>query len=129
MTFEEFEKIVEESLEGLNSYAYRYMSDGGDVFEIENGFIVQTHIAGGAAGGNCWGDEAQYFTNETPPQDFLPLDKILMAAKPNISYLEYKNIERLIVEGSYGDREYYGNHTNYKTYSLDIRKLYDALFS
>lgn len=129
MEFELFEKIVEESLEGLNGYAFWYMSDGGDGFRVEDGVIIQSHVSSGAAGGNCWGNEAQYFTNETPPQDFLPLDKILMAAKPNISYLEYKNIEKLIVEGSYGDREYYGNYTNYTTYSLDIRKLYDALFS
>lgn len=43
--------------------------------------------------------------------------------------MEFKLFEKLIVEGSYGDREYYGNHTNYTTYSLDIRKLYEALFS
>jgi hypothetical protein len=126
MTYEEFEKIVNSSLDNMSSYASRWK--GEDSFTIENGNIVQKHVSGGAEGGNCWGDEARYFSNNSGPQKFIPLDNILKAVAPEISYLKYKEIEDLIVEGEDCDREYYGNYTDYTTFSLDIEKLYDTLF-
>ena|SRR5215217_3540414 len=126
MDFKEFEIIANESVEGLNHYASSY--DNEDSFNVRDGAIVQMHVSGGAQGGNCWGNEAQYFTNSSSAQEFLPLDKILTQVNPQISYLQYREIQKLIVEGSKHESEYYGNHTDYTTYTLDIRKLYDALF-
>lgn len=124
MNFEEFETIVLNSVESLNSYS----SQSEDSFVIENNTIRQSHVTGGAEGGNCWGDEARHFRNPKPPQEFIPLDKILTTVNPEISYLKYREIQKLIKEGGYNDSEYYGNYTEYVTYSLDIRQLYDALF-
>src|SRR5215217_7943191 len=106
MTFEEFEKIARTSVSNFSDYASKW--DDQDAFYIYEGCIVQKHISGGAQGGNCWGDDAEYFTNNHPPQKFLPLDNILKIAKPEISYLKYKEIEDLIVHGEDHDREYYG---------------------
>lgn len=126
MTYEEFEKIAEESLRGLNDYASSYSEHDG--FTIDDGVIVQKHISGGASGGNCWGDDARYFRNEKSAEEFLPLDRILLAVAPEITYLKYREVQNLIVEGNDHDHEYYGNYTDYLTYSLDVRKLYDLLF-
>ena len=127
MTFEEFEKIVNEvATKGLDSYASRW--DDQDGFFIDNGKVIQKHITGGAEGGNCWGDEARRFHNYNSVQPFLPLDNILKAVNPEISYLKYKEIESLIVSDEENEYEYYGNHTNYDIFVLDIRKLYDTLF-
>lgn len=128
MTYEEFEIIVLESLEGLNSYTSHYYGDSEDAFYLEDDVIIQKHVSGGASGGNCWGSEAEHFSNNKPPQEFLPLEKILTAVNPEITYLKYREIHSLIREGSDCDREYYGNYTDYITFSLDTKKLYNALF-
>lgn len=132
-TFEEFNEIVNEvalnepgTYSKLNDYASSWNKKDG--FYIQDGKIIQKHISGGATGGNCWGDEAKYFSNDRNAEPFIPLDNILKSTAPDISYLKYKEIENLIVEGEDCDREYYGNYTNYDIYSLDIEKLYEALF-
>lgn len=127
MTYEEFEEIVRECVGKFSSYTSYYENQ--DAFYIQDGAIVQKHCSGGANGGNCWGGEAEGFSNDTPPQDFLPLEPILTLVKPEITYLEFRAIEKLITTDSDHDREYYGNYTNYILWKLDIEKLYDKLFS
>ena len=127
MTYEEFEKLVEEQVSQFDSYASSYEKTDG--FYISDGKIIQKHETGGASGGNCWGDDAEYFSSDYSTQDFLPLEKILTLVKPDIAYLKVKEIERLITEDSETDYEYYGNHTRYDLYKLDIRQLYDKLFA
>lgn len=128
MTFEEFKKIVSEvAFVGLKNYASSY-SNGGDGFCIEDGFIIQRHFTGGAEGGNCWGGEARRFSNSTSPQPFMPLDAILKAVSPDISYLKYRDIESLIVESEECDHEYYGNYREYLIFKLDIKQLYNMMF-
>lgn len=122
MDYEEFVKIVEESVDGLD---YNY---DGDAFYIQEGFVIQKHEEGGASGGNCYGDFAKRYHNSKDMEPFAPLDAILRAAKPNITYLEYKEVEALIVEDSVSDYEYYGNYTEYTILKLDIEKLYNKLF-
>lgn len=121
MTFEEFEKFVEEV---VGQIPYDYDADS---FTIRDGKIIQYHTTGGAQGGNCWGDDARQWDNDKSPSPFIPLDTILKETWPEITYLKYKEIESLIVEGSDSDHEYYGNYTRYNTYALDIKQLYDKL--
>lgn len=133
-TFEEFIEIIYDvalkkpgTYESLNDYASTW-DFGRDGFTIRDNVIIQTHVSGGARGGNCWGDSAEYFSNHKKAQPFIPLDNILKAVAPDVSYLKYKEIENLIEVGEDCDREYYGNYTSYDIYTLDIEKLYEALF-
>lgn len=126
MTYEEFLKIAEESISALPDYTYEMDKDSFNINRDD--IIVQKHISSGADGGNCWGSEAQYFSNSKSAQEFIPLDRILKAACPSISYLKYKEIQSLIKEDSYTDHEYYGNYTYYEVYKLNIKELYDWLF-
>lgn len=126
MGLEEFKKGIYDIVRKLPDYTY-----GGekDSFEIQDTwFIIQKHISSGAEGGSCWGDEAKYFYNTNAPQDFLPLEEILLTFCPDISYLKYREIEKLIIPGEERRPEFYGNHTNYITFTLDIRVLYDMIF-
>lgn len=123
MEYEEFVKVVEKSVDGLD---YNYE---GDTFYVQDGFIIQKHEEGGAQGGNCWGDSARHYSNKRNAEPFAPLDIILKETKPTISYLDYKEIEKLIIEDSMTDREYYGNYTEYTLFKIDIEKLYDKLFA
>lgn len=126
-TFEEFETIVNEVVGELPSYVSRW--EGKDAFYIDGGKIIQRHLASGAEGGNCWGGEAQYFTNHEKTEEFLPLDPILKLCSPEISYLKYREITSLIKEDSESELEYYGNHRDYNLYIIDIQELYDKIFS
>lgn len=128
MNYEEFKLFVNEVVDELPSYAYRSYGDGGDGFVVEDDIIIQSHVSDGAEGGNCWGDGAEYFTNTNPPQAFEPLEKILMEVKPSISYLDFRTIEKMIKESHRTESEYYGNHTSYLKFSLDIKELYKFLF-
>ena len=127
MKYEEFEGFVKDSLKGLSDYASSYNDEDG--FFIHNEEIVQKHVSGGASGGNCWGDNAESFYHGPITQDFIPLERILTAVKPDIAYLKVKEIERMIKNESDSDHEYYGNYTLYELRTLDIRALYDKLFS
>lgn len=123
MTYKEFEKLVNEVTRKI---PYDYVEDS---FVVDEGYIVQRHEVGGAQGGNCWGDEAEYYQNTTSRSEFLPLDPILKEVSPDISYLKYREIESLIEEDSYTNSEYYGNYTEYEVRKLDILKLYDMIFT
>lgn len=122
MEFDEFLKIVNKSVEGLD-WVYQ-----GDSFNVENGWIIQRHEVGGAKGGSCYGDYAEPYSTDRSAEAFKPLDTILTQTKPDISYLGYKAIEALIEQDREEDREYYGNYTIYEIYKLDIEKLYDKIF-
>lgn len=127
MTYEEFLEIAEESISGLPDYVSHYGMEE-DSFTINSdNIIIQEHISSGASGGNCWGDDAQHFSNSKSAQEFIPLDRILKTACPNISYLKYKEIQSLIKEEYREDSEYYGNYTEYEVYKLNIKELYDWL--
>ncbi len=121
LTWDEFEEICIDSVRGLD---YSYDSD---TFHYDDGKIIQKHETGGASGGNCWGDSAERYSNSKSEDAFKPLDTILTKVCPNITYLKYREIESLLMEDQDSDREYYGNYTNYTTYTLDIGKLYDTI--
>lgn len=128
MTYEEFLNIAYESVNELPEYTSHYDMDE-DSFTINSeDIIIQEHVSCGASGGNCWGNDAQHFSNSKSAQEFIPLDRILKSSCPNISYLKYKEIQSMIKEDYRTDREYYGNYTEYEVYKLDIKELYNWLY-
>ena len=82
---------------------------------------------GGASGGNCWGDEASYFSNSEDEPEFEELDKLLLLVAPSITFLQYKLISKLISTEETTEYEYYGNYTEYKTKEIKINDLWNAL--
>lgn len=123
MEFEEFRKLV---IKFVKEIPYDYE---GDNFNYNETTIIQRHKTCGAEGGNCWGDDARYFSNHKSASEFLPLDSILSAVAPEIPYLKYRQITNIITEDHETDHEYYGNYTDYEIYKLDIRQLYDSIFA
>ena len=87
---------------------------------------------GGITGGSCWDDGAEdqhhsYTSDETEP-DLDDLDTILLAICPDISYLQYKQVTKDIIETkSWSQNEYYGNCTNYMSKSISLKALFGKL--
>lgn len=83
---------------------------------------------GGLGGGNCWGDGADYPIEAEEEREFTSLDKTLALIWPNISYLEYKNLAKELIEvkdtSSY---EYYGNYTTHSEKIVDLEQLLNYL--
>lgn len=94
-------------------------------------WIYAQWVSGGTGGGSCWdnGDEDRHYAiSGEPPQELVDLDKILEAVAPNISFIQYRVLERTCVEtSSYSEDEYYGNCTNYGVKECCLEKLYVAL--
>ncbi len=110
------------------------MSDQGIFFQpygipvhIKEHVIYMRYETGGYSGGSCWdnSDPTPYYNNEVP--DFEVLDVALKYLMPNISYLQYKQVEKLILTNEDSKNEYYGNSTDYKTKYIIVKELEDLL--
>jgi hypothetical protein len=55
------------------------------------------------------------------------LDIVLKKIKPDLTYLEYRELEELIKTNEETDREYYGNSTDYKIEYIILSDLYKTL--
>lgn len=83
---------------------------------------------GGVSGGSCWDDSnPQSYTVSDPENSFVALDIILKELKPGISYLEYKDIEKLINSNDNRQWEYYGNCVDYLIKYIVFDKLLKKL--
>lgn len=81
--------------------------------------------SGGMSGGNCWGDEAEEIRPDAEPSTDDLLWKFLYLFTDTISKQEFEAIRYtpgLVVTRSWTDHEYYGNHyeNNSKTIDLEI---------
>ena len=81
----------------------------------------------GGTFGNCWNDQLTTLSPE-PPQPFTEFDELLERICPNLTFLQYKKLERECTEiAEYEDSDYYGG-TEYRAYhKCDLRKLYNLL--
>lgn len=83
---------------------------------------------GGYRGGGYGNDaKALPYTNNEPEPKFEALDLVLKELKPNITYLEYRGIEKLIHTNRETDQEYYGNSTDYNIKYIVLSDLEKAL--
>jgi hypothetical protein len=81
---------------------------------------------GGLTGGSCWGT-SDYSARESEPEpEFEELDRLLEGLRPEITYLQYKALYRMLVQtDSRTSNDYYGNHTSYALKTLELSALYD----
>lgn len=79
----------------------------------------------GFRGGDCWGNEAESYSNDEP--DFEVLDLVLAELRPNITYLDYKKVNKLIREDTDSEWEYYGNSTTYEVKFIILNDLINLL--
>lgn len=90
--------------------------------------IYNRFETGGYSGGSCWDDrDPQWYEAEEPEDSFKVLDLVLEVLKPNITYLQFKQIKELIHDNSEIEYEYYGNSTDWKIEYIKLSDLYKLL--
>lgn len=106
---------------------------------FSEGYGIPVHIkepciysrweTGGMTGGSCWGTEAHSYSEDVPKNRFEVLDIVLKTVAPSITYLQYKDIEKLWHDNNDSQHEYYGNSTDYHIdYMIlsDLEKLIES---
>jgi hypothetical protein len=89
---------------------------------IKEPVIYMRKDIGGMSGGSCWGTEPEPYIN-TETVEFEVLDLVLMELKPNITYLQYKMVNKLIHTNNETQYEYYGNSTDYEIKYIILSEL------
>lgn len=125
------ERLTDEQIKNINNSLEDSWNQG--IFKEpygidvkEKGYVIyQRHKTGGAAGGSYHEDSyaRPYVISESKP-NWDALDEVLRMVCPEISYLKYKEIEKLIINSNETDYEFYGNYTDYEIFYLPLEKLY-----
>lgn len=95
--------------------------------EENTSVISEIWCVGGVGGGNCWTDDGHYDLAADPEPDLEVLDKILERAAPNITYLQYKKLSKMIKTEDYSQNEYYGNYTNYRKKYISVDDIWNMI--
>jgi hypothetical protein len=125
------EKLIEELEAYLaanpNPYTYAYIAkdeylDGNEF----KGFISETWRIGGMEGGSCWHEADTHITPEEP-HDLTLLDDFLESRMPELSFVKYRNLLKLVKTLEWGRSEYYGNYYRYKCSYISFDDIVDFL--
>lgn len=93
---------------------------------IKEPVIYMRWLSGGWSGGSCWDDSnPQPFERNKP--NFEVLDLVLKEIAPNVTYLQYKDIEKLIHTNSETEYEYYGNSSDFSVEYIILSELENYL--
>lgn len=92
---------------------------------VKEPVVYMRWVSSGASGGDCWGDEAEYFTGDKPK--FNVLELTLEKIKPGLTYLEFKKVEGAIESNFESNYEYYGNYDDYSIEWITLSKIYEIL--
>jgi len=96
---------------------------------IKEPVIYQRWLTGGMCGGGYHEDSyLRPFKNYESKPAFTALDLVLQELKPNITYLQYKEVERLLKEDEEtDDTDYYGNTQDYDISYIILSELIKLL--
>jgi len=131
MTYEEFQKIVDEVTGGEYHSPKRKSVNSGH----SKGYYAPTTklkvewMTGGAWGGNCWDDSepGNYIPEPQPEPELEQLDLVLEKVCPNITFMQYKVLMQKVTYNTRTENEYYGNHTSYAFKEILVKDIWDFL--
>lgn len=125
-------KLTEEKIEKINN-SFSFGHDQGIFIEpfgcdgIKEYVVYMRWVIGGLTGGSCWGTERYHRDAEKKPQ-FRALDLVLKELKPDISFLQFRDIEFLVKSTEKGDiTDYYGNNYEYGIEYVKLSELIQKL--
>lgn len=146
MTLKEFKnKIVDIAADSDYSHQYRelgrkksfhisYPNDweptySWGTYDEKKNVIQAEWETGGVSGGSCWdSSNPREYTSDNDPEELTLLDCILESIKPDITFLEYRQLEKAVIKStSRTECEYYGNRTDYKSLTVEIEDLYNYM--
>jgi hypothetical protein len=92
--------------------------------------VIYTKWESGGRPGSCWDDEDtenEDYTCDRPSDAFKVLDLTLKVLKPNVTFLQYKEIQNLVNSNQTTDYGYYGDYTEDTIEWIVLSDLYEAL--
>lgn len=96
---------------------------------IKEQVIYGRYKTGGVSGGSCWGGENYRYYEDAPNDRMRVLDIILKKIFPNITFLQFREIEKLIHADDNFEDEYYGNSTDYKVEYILVSEFLELIES
>lgn len=109
--------LTEEQIKQINSecsYDQEVFKEPFGIPDKIKELVIYSKWESGGKPGSCWDDEDtvnEEYTCSRPEDAFKVLDLVLKTLKPNVTYLEYKEIENLIQSNVDTDYGYYGDYT------------------
>lgn len=96
--------------------------------EDVKGYVVYMRwVTGGVSGGSCWDDSnPQPWENDETP-GFEVLELLLKEICPQITYLQFKELEKLIQSNEDTEWEYYGNRTDFMVKYISVNDIISCL--
>jgi hypothetical protein len=92
--------------------------------------VVYAKWTSGGRGGSCWDDENtvnEHYDCYRPSDAFKVLDITLKVLRPDITLLEYREIEALKQSNTETDYGYYGDYTEDTIEWIKLSDLYEAV--
>lgn len=92
--------------------------------------VIYTKWESGGRGGSCWDDENtvnEHYDKSRPNDAFKVLDLTLKVLKPEVTFLQFREIEALIDSNTKTDYGYYGDYTEDTIEWIKLSDLYEAL--
>lgn len=99
-------------------------------YSYDDGEVVFSIDIGGARGGTCWDDSdpesyQNSFSSDETENKFV--FEFVSEFFPDISFVKYKSICKLIEKYEHRENEYYGNYTDYKIEKVKVADLVEFL--
>ena len=98
--------------------------------DIDNHYLYVQWCSGGISGGSCWdsGDSDPHYARSGDAEpEFDDVDTVLTKICPTLSFLQYKQLMKIVTRDEYSENEYYGNCTNYTYKKVKLRDLLNEL--
>lgn len=110
-----------------NPYTYAQVTKDDCLDSSEfKGFISESWITEGMEGGSCWANADTYITPEEP-KDLTLLDDFLESKMPELSFVKYRKLLKLVKIFDWSRSEYYGNYYRYKCLYISFDDIVDFL--
>lgn len=130
-------KLTQEQIDRINKAAPNdWQSNEQGIFtqpfgipvHIKEPVVYCRYENGGFRGGSCWDDsDPQPYEASAPKDKMKVLDLALKELKPDITFLQFREIENLIHTNEETEYEYYGNSTDYKIEYIILSELINFL--
>lgn len=126
-------ELTQEQIEAINKECPYGQGIFREPFGIPNNIkelVVYTKWTSGGRGGSCWDDENtvnEHYDCDRPKDAFKVLDLTLKALKPDVTFLQFREIETLIDSNTKTDYGYYGDYTEDTIEWIKLSDLYAAL--
>ena len=127
-------RLSEEQIKDINKLApNEWQENEQGIFKQPYGIPVHVkepviycrYETGGYSGGSCWDDsDPRPYSKDTPKDKMKVLDLVLKEIKPDITFLQFREIEKLIKTNSETEYEYYGNCTDFEIEYIILSELH-----